>query len=224
MRPKAPGDRYAVAHCVPPVLPAYAKLFHPIYEDVLIKDLELTWKEADAQARPSVTGPFKTLAEETLHEALCGATLVYGGAEPGGKLSQVRWVELARRVGGGGKLATVPDRSRRGQPCWRGTGRACLGPSAPYGGRLLPFFTFECLQRPIGAAAISCSRACWAKRRYLQAISRAPTSRRPTGSPEAGSGLSTRITTGWPNHGASGTFGVASDAIHSDLIRCIVPW
>lgn len=86
-----------VAHCLPSIYPAYAKIFHPIYEDFSVQDDQLTWQEED-KAKDSGPEP-KTETERALAEALRGSTLVYGGARPDARLVQVRWAELTRRLG-----------------------------------------------------------------------------------------------------------------------------
>lgn len=92
-----PSTEHTVAHCVPPVFPFYAKIFHPIYEDLSIQDEKLSWQEKD---KARVPGPEpRTETERVLAEILSQSTLVYGGACPGRRLLPIRWAELARRLG-----------------------------------------------------------------------------------------------------------------------------
>jgi hypothetical protein len=86
-----------VAHCLPSIYPAYAKVFHAIYEDLSVQDDQLTWQDEDKARAP---GPEpKTETQRALAEALSGSTLVYGGARPDARLVQLRWAELTRRLG-----------------------------------------------------------------------------------------------------------------------------
>ncbi len=84
-----------VAHCIPPVFPRYAKIFHPIYEDLSVEDETLTWQEA---ARTEPTGP-KTRTAQDIQDVLSTSTLVYGTAGPGSRPVRIRWAEAARRLG-----------------------------------------------------------------------------------------------------------------------------
>ena len=84
-----------VANCLPSIYPAYAKIFHPMYEDLSVRDDELTWQEEDKAKAP---GPEpKTETERVLAEVLSQSTLVYGGPRADARLVRIRWAELARR-------------------------------------------------------------------------------------------------------------------------------
>jgi hypothetical protein len=84
-----------VAHCIPPIFPCYAKIFHPIYEDLSVQDRRLTWHE-DARAEPAAP---RTQVDQSIQDALSGSTVVYGAAEPGSRPVRIRWAELARQLG-----------------------------------------------------------------------------------------------------------------------------
>ena len=86
-----------VAGCLPALFPAYAKIFHPIYEDLSVQDDQLTWDQAD-KASAAAPEP-ETETGRILADVLGGSTLVYGGASPGARLVRIRWAELAGRLG-----------------------------------------------------------------------------------------------------------------------------
>ena len=93
---QAPPDMPStVAHCIPPIFPCYAKVFHPIYEDLSVENEELTWQDLE-KAEPATP---QTEIGQSIQDALMGATLVYGAAGPGSRPVRIRWAELARRFG-----------------------------------------------------------------------------------------------------------------------------
>lgn len=92
-----PGTNSTVAHCIPPIFTSYTKILHPICEDLLVQDKELTWQEED-KAKTPMPAP-ETETERTLADILSRATLVYGGSHSGSRLVRIRWAELAGRLG-----------------------------------------------------------------------------------------------------------------------------
>ena len=101
--PMTPDTPNTVAHCIPPIFPCYAKVFHPIYEDLSVEDEEQTWQD-DAGAEPAVP---QTQVDQSIQDALSSSTLAYGGIGPGSRPIRIRWAELARRLG----LSFVPTLS-----------------------------------------------------------------------------------------------------------------
>lgn len=97
IRRRGPAD-VSVAHCIPPVFPAYAKLFHPINEDISAQNDEITWQEEEKTERPDSISSVNPIARK-IQEVVRSSTLVYGGAKPSSRLIRVRWEQLARRVG-----------------------------------------------------------------------------------------------------------------------------
>ena len=93
--PMAPDKKCTVAHCIPPIFPAYVKIFHPIYEDLSVQNEELTWQD-DATANPAAE---EAQIDQDIQDILSGSTLVYGAAEPGSRPVRICWVQLARRLG-----------------------------------------------------------------------------------------------------------------------------
>lgn len=109
LRSRTSETSCTVAHCVPPIFPAYAKIFHPIYEDLAVRDHELTWQKEDVKSRAlSVDAP-KTEVAAIIQAAIERSTLVYGGVQPESRPVRLRWVELARRL----NLPFVPTLSSR---------------------------------------------------------------------------------------------------------------
>ena len=99
VRPKRPGTVSSVAHCVPPIFPAYAKLFHSLYEDIAVKDDNLTWQE---DARSAVAPDLGTSAipiAKKSQEIVDRSTLVYGEGAPHSRPVRIRWACLAKRLG-----------------------------------------------------------------------------------------------------------------------------
>jgi hypothetical protein len=96
--PSIPDDQrivpFTVARRIPPIFPAYAKIFHAIYEDPSITDRGLTWNQeemADISGFPPSTDPIEQLVEKS--------TLVYGAPEAGAQLRRVSWSTVAERYG-----------------------------------------------------------------------------------------------------------------------------
>jgi hypothetical protein len=98
IRQKGPANVSSVAHCVPPVFPAYAKLFHPINEDISVQNDEMTWQEEEKSEPPDSISSVNPIARK-IQEVVRSSTLVYGGAKPSSRLIRVRWEQLARRLG-----------------------------------------------------------------------------------------------------------------------------
>lgn len=119
VRPRT-SERASVAHCVPPIYPAYAKLFHPMYEDLAVQSDEVTWQEAE-RAAPSMADDSECPAARIMQEVIGRSTPAYGGAEPRSQPVRIRWAQLARRLG----LPFVPTLS-----AWSFT-RRCSGGSWP---------------------------------------------------------------------------------------------
>jgi hypothetical protein len=85
---------FTVASCIPPIFPAYAKIFHAIYEDLSIANRDLTWNQeeiAETSGLPPSTDPVEQLMEKS--------TLVYGAPEPDAQLRRVSWSVIAERYG-----------------------------------------------------------------------------------------------------------------------------
>jgi hypothetical protein len=96
--PANPDDQrsvpFTIACSIPPIFPAYAKIFHAIYEDLSIADHGLTWNQeemADTSGLPPSTDPIEQLVEKS--------TLVYGAPEAGARLRRVSWSIVAERYG-----------------------------------------------------------------------------------------------------------------------------
>ena len=87
-----------VSDLVPPIFPAYAKLLHPIYEDLAALDDDLTWQEAE-KSTPSEMNALRGSVEKEIQRIIDQSTLVYGGPSPDSRLVRIRWTELARRQG-----------------------------------------------------------------------------------------------------------------------------
>ncbi len=92
---RTPGVPCTVAHCIPPVFAAYAKIFHPIHEDLSIEGDGLTWNEEE-KANPAAP-PLHT--DPVIADILAKSTLVYGGITPGSRPVRLPWARLARRLG-----------------------------------------------------------------------------------------------------------------------------
>lgn len=85
-----PWSGTTVSNCVPPVFSAYAKVLHPIYEDLTIEDSTLSWDDVDKGRRsPS----------DLVEELKQSAKLVYVTPDGQRPLRRVRWAELAQRYG-----------------------------------------------------------------------------------------------------------------------------
>ncbi|OWV74325.1 hypothetical protein ATY77_31570 [Rhizobium sp. R634] len=84
-----------VSRLIPPIFPAYVKVFHPIYEDLTVEDAQLSWQDhaklADefASAKPG----------DTLATILNNCTMVYGGPGPDAQLVPLRWRALCDALG-----------------------------------------------------------------------------------------------------------------------------
>lgn len=98
VRQKTAEPGCAVAHLIPPVFPAYAKLFHPISRDLAVEDGTVTWQENEKASLREIDAS-KTPAEQAIQDILKQSTLVYGSAEPGSRLVRIRWAQLARDLG-----------------------------------------------------------------------------------------------------------------------------
>lgn len=87
MAPRSPPET-TVANCVPPIFPAYAKIFHPIFEDLSVLDRKLSWDEWERRC-------FADSAEhpERRYE------IMYAEADAQAQLQRVSWTTLAERYG-----------------------------------------------------------------------------------------------------------------------------
>jgi hypothetical protein len=81
-----------VAHCIPPVFPAYAKLFHSINEDISVQNDEMTWQEEEKSEPPDSVRSVNPI--EKIQEVVRGSTLVYDGAKPSSGLIRIHWEQL----------------------------------------------------------------------------------------------------------------------------------
>lgn len=82
-----------VASCVPPQFPANVKIFHPIYEDLSVRDRNLTW---DKEEKSNLLEPVSpTDAEAVIRHS----TLLYSGAGSHSELRRISWAALAERYG-----------------------------------------------------------------------------------------------------------------------------
>jgi len=97
VRQRGPANVSNVAHCIPPVFPAYAKLFHPIHEDISVQNDEMTWQEEEKSEPPDNISSVNPITRK-IQEVIRSSTLIYGGAKPSSKLIRVRWEQLARRL------------------------------------------------------------------------------------------------------------------------------
>jgi len=93
----SPDTKSTVAHCIPSIFPSYAKIFHPIYEDLSVQDEKLSWQEDDKDKGPKPKPETET--QRLIVEVLSQASLVYGAARPGSRPVRIRWAELAKRFG-----------------------------------------------------------------------------------------------------------------------------
>jgi hypothetical protein len=81
-----------VSHCVPPIYPAYCKIFHNIYQDASVSDRTLTWNDSEQRdGDTALNGAFDKLEVE--------ATWVYGGDYDPTTCTRIRWKELAGNLG-----------------------------------------------------------------------------------------------------------------------------
>lgn len=92
-----PNAAGTVAHCIPPVFTSYAKVFHPIYEALSVRDRKQTWQEEEEAKGPQLEPV--TEVQRVIADVLSQSTLVYGAAHPGSRLVRIRWAELTRRLG-----------------------------------------------------------------------------------------------------------------------------
>jgi hypothetical protein len=88
----------SVAHCIPPIFPAYAKLFHPINEALSIKSDDLIWQDEERHASAGLDAP-KTPIAQRIQEVIDRSTLVYGHAGPQSRPVRIRWARLAQHLG-----------------------------------------------------------------------------------------------------------------------------
>lgn len=62
-----------VSDLVPPIFPAYAKLLHPIYEDLAALDDDLTWQEAE-KSTPSEMNALRGSVEKEIQRSRGGSS------------------------------------------------------------------------------------------------------------------------------------------------------
>ncbi len=93
--PAIPGAPPTVSRLIPQIFPAYAKVFHPIYEDPKIEDKQLTWH---GEAKLSGLSNDQQSLDPLFETTLGASTLVYGGVTPGSRLLPVRWEELCLKL------------------------------------------------------------------------------------------------------------------------------
>lgn len=80
-----------VSHVVPSIYPAYCKIFHPIYEDLSIKDHSISWNDvAKRDAKPS---------DDPVDALLAKSVTVYGGEYDPENTRRVKWQDLAAEYG-----------------------------------------------------------------------------------------------------------------------------
>lgn len=80
-----------VSLCVPTVFPAYCKVFHPIYEDLSVKDRDITWNDLNQKLPRNLDDPVEKL--------LGDSTFIYGGEYDPENVKPITWQELADRNG-----------------------------------------------------------------------------------------------------------------------------
>ena len=86
-----------VAQCIPPVFTAYCKLFHPIHEDVSIRNHAVTWdEEKRGNTAPSETEPGKKALAAILRDSVLVGRC--SGVEET-QDARVLWHTLAERYG-----------------------------------------------------------------------------------------------------------------------------
>lgn len=98
LRPRTLDAGVSVAECVPPIYPAYAKLFHPIYEDLTFQGDNLTWHEVE-QFTAKVPADPKIPVERVMQDVMRRSTVVYGKAKANSRLVRIPWKDLAERCG-----------------------------------------------------------------------------------------------------------------------------
>lgn len=87
-----------VAHCLPPIFPAYAKIFHPMYEDLELKGTSVTWDEENKLLRQLQAPPGNPVSK-IFYEALSNSTLVMRSGPCPKSGRRIRWQELAHQFG-----------------------------------------------------------------------------------------------------------------------------
>jgi hypothetical protein len=103
--------RWYVSHCLPKTFRSYVKIFHPIYEDVMVVDSSRTWDEAEKREELGcelLPGLPATLREKS--------TLVRSSSADAVKGDRVSWKELARRHGIIFRPELNPESFRRAFP------------------------------------------------------------------------------------------------------------
>lgn len=92
------GIGITVASCVPPIYPAYLKIFHSIFKDTSISDLQITWDEWEKSGAGKVETAYREATPET--PTLMDATVVFSAALSfGPAFRRVKWSTLAERHG-----------------------------------------------------------------------------------------------------------------------------
>jgi hypothetical protein len=100
-----------VSHCLPKTFRSYIKIFHPIYEDVMVEDRFHTWDEA--QRRGELGGERLPGLPATLREK---STLVRSSSPNAIKGDRVLWKELAKKHGIIFRAELNPESFRRAFP------------------------------------------------------------------------------------------------------------
>ncbi|MBB3918334.1 hypothetical protein [Rhizobium fabae] len=91
----SPETLGTVSRLIPPIYPAYVKIFHPLYEDLTVEDMQLTWHEHALRFSQPTSGEQQDL-EATI---LRSATMVYGGPTSDSQLFPLRWRALCSALG-----------------------------------------------------------------------------------------------------------------------------
>ncbi|NEJ22275.1 hypothetical protein GR247_19190 [Rhizobium leguminosarum] len=91
----SPETLGTVSRLIPPVYPAYVKIFHPLYEDLTVEDMQLTWHDHAKLFRQ----PTSSEQQDAVGTILSNSTMVYGGPTSESQLVRLRWRALCSALG-----------------------------------------------------------------------------------------------------------------------------
>jgi len=94
VQPAIAGKGHTVSQCISPIYAAYAKVFHPIYEDLSVTDKDLTWQATE----PDAVSDEDDEATAALKKILQGSTVVYGTHDGSYTVERILWAALAQRL------------------------------------------------------------------------------------------------------------------------------